>query len=151
MTVYRITLQKWAHSLVASGRAARWNGNGYFVVYTSSTRALACLENVVHRHSIGNDDLFAVMVIDIPDHLAVSQIDRQTLPADWREFTSYAASQELGNQWVRSGSSAVLRIPSAIIQEEHNYLLNPGHPDFKEISIVRSEGFAFDERLRSGA
>jgi RES domain-containing protein len=148
MTVYRITLQKWASSLVASGRAARWNSNGFFVIYASGTRALACLENIVHRRSIGNDDLFSVTVIDIPSYVAIPEIDRAALPSDWRSFTSYASCQEMGNQWVRSGASAVLRIPSAIIAEENNYLLNPAHPDFRKISIVRSEGFAFDERLR---
>jgi RES domain-containing protein len=71
MIVYRITLEKWARNLAASGRAARWNSNGRFMLYTASTRALAYLENVVHRHGMGKDDFFKVMVINIPDDLAI--------------------------------------------------------------------------------
>jgi len=61
MNVYRITLEKWAKNLTASGRAARWNSNGFYILYTASTRALACLENVVYRHCIGKDDIFKVL------------------------------------------------------------------------------------------
>lgn len=57
----------------SSGRAGRWNSNGHFMLYTASTRALACLENIVHRRSIGRDELFKITLIEIPDDLKIKK------------------------------------------------------------------------------
>ncbi|WP_338877123.1 RES family NAD+ phosphorylase [Spirosoma sp. SC4-14] len=149
MVVYRITKAVYADRLVASGGAARWNARGQFVLYTAATRALACLENVVHRSGEGLLDLFRVMVIEIPDGLLVETIDPAKLPADWFAFQQYVICQQLGANWLQRGTSAVLRVPSAIIPNEWNYLLNPAHPDFSRIRLVRTEPFTFDPRIKS--
>lgn len=147
MITYRITLTKWAGHLTASGRAARWNSNGHFMLYTASTRALACLENMVHRRSIGADDLFRVTLIEIPDDLKVEKIDKEKLPDNWQEYINYASCQALGDAWLKENETAVLQVPSAIITEEYNYLINPQHPDFARIKVHFTEKFTFDERL----
>lgn len=147
MIAYRITLTKWAGQLTPSGRAARWNSNGHFVVYTAGNRALACLENMVHRRSIGADDLFRVTLIAVPDDLKIKKIDKKELPADWQEYERYAFCQLIGDTWLKENTTAVLRVPSAIIPEEFNYLINPRHPDFNRIKVHSTEPFGFDERL----
>lgn len=147
MLVYRITLQRWAGLLTASGRAARWNSNGHFVLYTAGSRALACLENLVHRGSIGPQELFRVTVIDIPDNLEIETISVEALSAGWTDYLQYAHCQRLGDEWVRQGRSAVLQVPSAIIAEESNFLINPQHPQAARIRVVRTEPFVFDTRL----
>ncbi len=147
MMLYRITLAKWAGQLTASGRAARWNSNGHFMIYAASTRALACLENMVHRRGMGSDELFQTTVIQIPDGLKIKEIGKKKLPADWQEFTSYAFCQAMGDAWLKGNSTPLLRVPSAIIPEEFNYLINPRHPDFGRIKVQSIESFAFDERL----
>ncbi len=147
MIAYRITLAKWAGQLTASGRAARWNSNGHFMTYAASTRALACLENMVHRRSIGADDLFRVTLIEIPDELKIKKIDKKGLPDNWQEYTNYAFCQVIGDTWLKGKATAVLRVPSAIIPEEYNYLINPQHPDFGRIKVHATESFGFDERL----
>jgi len=147
MITYRITLAKWAGRLTASGRAARWNSNGYFMIYVASTRALACLENVVHRRSIGVDDLFRVTLIEIPDDLQVKKVDKGTLPTNWEEYMNYSSCQAIGDSWLKENETAVLQVPSAIITEEYNYLLNHQHPDFSTIKVRSIEKFKFDERL----
>lgn len=149
MLVYRITKAIYADRLVASGGAARWNSRGQFVIYTAATRALACLENVVHRSGEGLLDNFRVMSIDIPDNLPVEIIDPNLLPPDWYEFRQYDACQQIGGEWLRKGQSAVMRVPSAIISNECNYLLNPVHPDFLRINLVGAEPFTFDPRIKS--
>jgi len=149
MLVYRITKAVYADRLVASGGAARWNIRGQFVIYTAATRALACLENVVHRSGEGLQDLFRVMVIDIPDNLPLETIEPTTLPTDWFDFHQYIVCQRLGGDWLQRGRSAILRVPSAIIPNEWNYLLNPAHPDFSRIRLVRTEPFTFDPRIKS--
>lgn len=147
MIAYRITLAKWAGHLTASGRAARWNSNGYFMLYSASTRALACLENMVHRRSIGADDLFRVTLIEIPDDLEIKKIDKNRLPINWQEYINYISCQSIGNAWLKGNETVVLQVPSAIITEEYNYLINPQHVSFPRIKIHSIEGFTFDERL----
>ncbi|GAB4053055.1 RES family NAD+ phosphorylase [Spirosoma litoris] len=148
MFVYRITKATYADRLVASGGAARWNSRGQFVIYTAATRALACLENVVHRSGEGLLDNFRVMVIEIPDTLSVVTIAPENLPDNWFDFQQYDACQRIGNDWLRMGQSAVLRVPSAIIPNEWNFLISPSHPDFSRIQLVRTEAFAFDPRIK---
>lgn len=148
MLVYRITKAMYADRLVASGGAARWNSRGQFVIYTAATRALACLENVVHRGSEGLSSTFRVMVIDIPDTVRIETIDPQMLPEDWIDYQQYKTCQPLGGEWLNSNRSAVLRVPSAIIPNEWNYLLNPAHPDFSGIRLLQTEPFIFDPRIK---
>lgn len=121
------------------------------MIYTAATRALACLENVVHRSGEGLLDTFRVMVIDLPDELLIQTVAVDGLPADWFDFRQYDTCQRIGGEWLRSGTSAVLRVPSAIIASEWNYLLNPAHPDFTRIRLLRTEPFAFDPRIKTGA
>lgn len=148
MLIYRITKTQYADRLVASGGAARWNPRGRFVIYTAATRALACLENVVHRSGEGLLENFRVMVIDIPDDLVIETILPDTLPPDWFDFAGYGRCQALGDDWLSRNQSAVLRVPSAIIAQEWNYLLNPAHPDFPRIILLRTEAFVFDSRIK---
>ncbi|QDK80187.1 RES domain-containing protein [Spirosoma sp. KCTC 42546] len=148
MLVYRITKTIYADRLVASGGAARWNSRGQFVIYTAATRALACLENVVHRSGEGLLADFRVMVIDVPDTLPMEIISLENLPSDWFEFRQYDACQRIGGEWLRHGRSAVLKVPSAIIPNEWNFLLNPAHPDFTRITLLQTEPFAFDPRIK---
>ncbi len=149
MLVYRIVLEKWSQSLTASGQAARWNSRGRFVLYSAGTRALACLENVVHRNSRGLNHLFKTMVIEVPDDVLIESIQAENLPDGWHEFESYPITQQLGDAWLDGMKSAVLAVPSAIIPAEQNYLFNPQHPDFQKIKLLRTEGFVFDPRIKT--
>ena len=149
MLVYRITKTAYANRLVASGGAARWNRAGQFVLYTAATRALACLENVVHRSGEGLTADFRVMIIDVPDSLSVDIVPMDALPVDWYDFQRYEICQQIGGEWLQQSRSAVLTVPSAIIPNESNYLLNPAHPDFGRITLLRTEQFIFDPRIKS--
>lgn len=149
MLVYRITLEKYSGSLVASGNPARWNSREVKIVYTASSRALACLENVVHRSALGLQSVFRTMVIRIPAALPLTIIEKEELPQDWHLFENYPSTQAIGDAWVKKVETAILRVPSAIIGEECNYLLNPGHKDFERIEVVRTEPFSFDPRIKS--
>ena len=147
MIVYRITLAKYADKLIASGGAARWNSKDVKVIYTSGSRALACLENIVHRTSRGRDANFRVMLIEIPDNLKISICDKDSLMYDWQNFANMPYTQGLGDLWVEEASAAAIKIPSVIIPEEYNYMLNPAHEDFPRIKLLRHEPFQFDGRL----
>lgn len=149
MLVYRICLAKFADDLFASGYRARWNYKDQFVIYTASSRALACLENVVHRSGEGLNEQFRVLVIDVPDDLLVEEITLNQLPRQWEKASRYAVCQPLGAAWYGARQSAVLRVPSSIIPQEYNYVLNSRHPEFRRIQIVGREEFSFDARIKS--
>ena len=148
MEVYRIVHKRWSKKLVASGNEARWNSSGRFVIYTSASRALACLENIVHRSGEGLSELFKTMVIEISLKVSLERLDRKKLPSNWENIIHYPVTQQLGDEWLVSGRTAVLQIPSAIIPEEFNFLINPGHRDFKKIKLQRVEEFKFDHRVK---
>lgn len=148
MQVFRIGLAKYTNSLNASGRAARWNPNDIEMIYTAGSRSLACLENIVHRNQIGLNQSFKVMTIEIPDDLLVLTIQQKKLQKGWTEFYQMPITQKMGEDWINEAKSAVLSVPSAIINAEYNYLINPKHPDFKSIKLLKSEIFVFDKRIK---
>jgi len=147
MIVYRITLAIHADKLIASGNPARWNSKDVKVIYTSSSRSLACLENIVHRNSRGLNAQYRTLLIEIPNNLKIELISRKELQSGWQEFQNTPATQNLGDAWVAKGKSAILQVPSVIIPEECNYVLNPAHRDFAKIKYLRNEAFEFDGRL----
>ena len=150
MQVYRISLAKWTNKLNASGNKARWSKKGSYVIYTASTRALACLENVVHRAGEGLQQLFKVMVIDIPEDILIKEILLENLNEGWNKSddSTYEICQVIGENWLERAESAILKVPSSIIQKESNYLLNINHPDFRRIKIIELEDFEFDMRIK---
>lgn len=146
MEVYRITSEKWAGILQSSGRAARWNSNGVYITYTGASRALSSLEMLVHLGGEEIKNQFKVTVIDIPDDIVIEKAN-SFYNDDWTEFENFYQSQEVGDEWAKSLRTAVLRVPSAIIKKEYNYLINPQHSDFHKIKIKEIENFHFDLRL----
>lgn len=130
--------------LVASGR---WHTARRLVVYASESLALASLEVLVHCDvDLLPNDLVAIE-IDLPKKLRIAELDAGTLPRSWRVHPAPRASQQLGNDWLDAGKEAVLRVPSAVVPTESNFLLNPLHPGTRDIRVVRRIAFRFDQRL----
>lgn len=89
------------------------------------------------------------MIISAPDsdHL-IKTIDTKALPENWREFEAYSLLQKIGSEWFNSKETLILKVPSAVIPQEYNYIINTEHPDFKKnIVLVRTEAYFWDERL----
>lgn len=146
---WRIT--KRSHAKAAfSGEGARiaggrWNLPGRAMVYASSTLALAALETFVHLGEEGVSLSFVCFRIEIPDSVSIERCRRA--PRGWRSEPPGEASMRYGTAWLTEARSAVLDVPSAIVPEERNLLLNPHHPDFAELLIGRPKPFAFDPRM----
>lgn len=134
--------------LFASGNPARWNSKDTKVVYTAESKALACLENVVHRNSRGLQKNFRQMNIEIPDEIKIGEIKITDLKTDWKEFMRMSYTQTIGDVWIKESKTAVLKVPSAIVPGDSNFLLNPGHKDFKKIKLLRTLPFQFDIRIK---
>jgi RES domain-containing protein len=118
-------------------------------VYTSASLSLAALELLAHltRDIETPPDLVAIAA-EIPDRVRVTRIAIDELPVNWRRAPASPALAAIGARWIRDATTAVLAVPSAIIPEETNYLLNPRHPQFATIRVRRSQPFVFDPRLR---
>lgn len=146
---WRIAKAKYADVAFTGEGAARvggrWSSTGRRVVYTSESLALAALELLVHINPPVHLDWVAVRCEF--DESLVERIDPTELPADWRKHPPTRPTQAIGDEWIRSGRSAVLAVPSAIVPRETNFLLNPAHPDFARISVEKAEPFIYDSRL----
>jgi len=129
----------------AAKTGGRWNSRGVPVVYASASQSLAALETLVH---LTPPVMFHYKVIRIgfSDEL-VEQLKAGVLPSDWRVEPPPPSTKQLGDAWVRSSRSAILAVPSVIIPDEINYLLNPAHADFKKIAVGKPADFTFDPRL----
>jgi RES domain-containing protein len=150
MKVYRLSRKKYSEELSGKGAAmvgGRWNSRGTELIYTAESRALAMAEVAVHLTLATLPEDFVMVEVDIPDNLEISEMKTGELPKNWNAFPYNLKTQGIGDEFVRSEKSCLLKIPSAVVPGDHNYLLNPKHPDFEKISISAVENFPFDERL----
>lgn len=150
MIVYRICNKLYANDLQGIGAkmyGGRWNNVGNAVVYTSSSRALAALEVLVHLPSTTLKKLdFTVVSIEIPEN-SVEEIFYDDIKRDFQinRFSTYF--KNIGDNWLRENSSLLLKVPSVVIHEEMNYLINPNHKDFNKVKLTETKLFRFDDRL----
>ncbi|MBZ9729399.1 RES family NAD+ phosphorylase [Salegentibacter sp. JZCK2] len=149
MEVFRISHINYSKKLSCSGSANRWNFDGEYVIYTGSSRSLSTLELVVHRNSVQSLPNYEVMIISIADiEELYEQIPIKKLPKNWRKLEAYYKLQNIGSKWYKEQRSLVLKVPSAVIPKEYNYIINTKHPDFSSnVSLVRNEDYFFDKRL----
>jgi len=124
----------------------RWNAPGSPMVYTAGSAALAALEMLVHLGRGATLPAYVLIACSFDDTL-VSRLDRSRLPAHWRSYPAPPELQLLGGKWLKRGTSPVLEVPSAVIPNEPNYMLNPRHRDFASITLSPPEPFEFDLRL----
>jgi RES domain-containing protein len=151
LRVFRICRRAFARSpLDGRGGLAvggRWHGPPRLVVYASQSLSLASLEVLVHADfDLVPKDLVA-LELDVPASVKVATLSATVLPRTWRHHPAPASLQRLGNAWLDRASSCVLRIPSAVIPSESNFLLNPKHSDIQKLRVVRRTNFRFDPRL----
>ncbi len=149
MEVFRISMAEHAGGLFASGSPNRWNKRGQFVIYAGSSRALSTLELIVHQAYIIPTAKYKVMVISIPeDKRFIREIRLNELPRDWRTMAAYPFLQEIGSAWYESRKTLMLKVPSVIIPNESNYIINTRHPDFQQkVHLEKTENFFWDKRL----
>lgn len=147
MTVFRIASSKYPANdgKGASLYGGRWNRKGTAVIYTAESRALCALEIMANAEELGND--YVVIAIEIPEGTFIRKLSISELPAGWDIAEPIEATRSIGTRWAHELETAVLRVPSAVIPREFNYILNPLHPDFSTFRFSEPEPFYFDDRL----
>lgn len=141
---YRDQLFSGQGGLYASGR---WTPRGRPVVYTSASISLAVLEYTVNYRRHGWVPATVLGRATIPASIRVETISIGKLPANWFAASPPPQLQVFGGAWLERGETAVLKVPSAIVTEEWNYLLNPLHADFRKFRISTTKPFNFDQRV----
>ena len=150
-TVYRIFKTKFAATWFDGEGAfrfgGRWNSRGSRILYTAGSLSLAALEMLVHLNDEELLIAYSFAAVEFDEHLVLSVEEFTALPDEWSASPPPLAIQKIGDDWVKSKTSVVLRVPTSILPVESNYLINAGHPDFAKIKLGEPQRFAFDKRL----
>jgi RES domain-containing protein len=148
MIVYRLATALYKEDLSGTGAklfGGRWNSVGIPALYTTENISLAVLEILVRvdKHTI--PDSYHLIKINIPNSIIPAAISQEKLKKGWKDDIGY--TQWMGDEFIKSNEGILLKVPSAIVEEENNYLLNTNHKDFQKVKIQRVSAFHFDKRL----
>ena len=150
MIIFRLSRSKYSSDLSGKGAektGGRWNSKGTAMVYTSDSRALCTAEIAVHTQLGILPKDFLLVSIKIPDDLKIKMIPKRHLTSNWNSIPHSGTTQELGDGFVKANEFAVMKVPSAVVSGDFNYLINPFHPDASKIKITKTEAFTFDQRM----
>jgi RES domain-containing protein len=148
MIIYRLANAAYIDDLSGTGAklfGGRWNTPGIAAIYTAENISLAALEILVNTDKNKIPPSYSLLKLNIPDGLTIKKITASTLKDKW--FNDFEYSQFIGSEFLRSGKEVMMKLPSAVVREENNFLLNPAHGDFKKITIKEITTFDFDVRL----
>src|ERR1035438_6035511 len=127
------------------GASARWHTAGRLIVYLADCPAGALLERIVHMTDMYDDaflpQFYQLLKVVVPDELVIKQLNT-IAPVDWKEHPEFTGC--LGDAWLASLESPLARVPSVIAPHTWNYLLNPAHPDAKQVEIAEVVKERFD-------
>lgn len=154
MVTYRIEREKYLDSVLSGIGASmsegfRWNSLNTKLVYTAESRALATLEISVHldlSEDLPSDRFY--VAIEIPDSITILEVKIEDLPEDWNAKPPTKTTQIIGDDFVNYNESVILKVPSSIVPQEFNYLINPNHKDIEKIKIIAVEKMGFDARFK---
>jgi len=150
MRVFRLSKRKYSKELNGKGAAKsgnRWNSKGTEIIYTAESRALAMAEVAVHLTLATLPSDYVMIEIEIPDNIIIKEIILKELDEDWNNHPPNINTQKIGDEFIDSIKECLLKIPSAVVQGDSNYLINPYHTDFKKIKIIEITDFPFDKRI----
>ncbi|MEA1922232.1 MAG: RES family NAD+ phosphorylase [Pseudomonadota bacterium] len=148
--LFRIATSEHINDISGTGAriyGGRWNHKGYPVVYASDSRSLAALEFLVHVPMALAPENLSILEINISETVEIKSVNAGQLPLNWREYPAPEQLANIGTKWLKSKSSLMLEIPSAVVEREINILINPLHKDIKNVKLVSVEKFSFDPRL----
>lgn len=150
MRVFRLSRKKYAKDLSGKGASLfgnRWNSKGVEMLYTAESRALAMAEVLVHLSLLALPDDYMMIEIEVPESIQIELLKSNSLGENWNLNPLNPKTQALGDAFIHSKSKCVLRVPSAVVNGDFNYLLNPNHPEIHKIKIVDIVKFPFDKRV----
>jgi RES domain-containing protein len=152
MELYRIAQEKFAEDLSGNGArlfGGRWNSEGQFALYTSFTRSLALLETLAHTPAkLLQAKTYLLITLFVPDTTTIQTLETKKLPNGWDDVEISPFTQKTGDQFLIAKKNLALVVPSVLMPEEINYILNPLHADFKKVKIINKRRIHFDKRVQ---
>ena len=117
------------------------------MLFTAEHISLATLEMLVHINFVEIPDALYLLYISLPETSTANEIKISSLKSSWRNDEAYSAF--IGDEFLLQNKALYLKVPSAAVIEENNYIINPKHPDFSKVKIIKSVAFEFDKRFFS--
>jgi len=150
MILYRLSREKYKDDLTGTGAKlypGRWNSLGTAVLYTAENRSLSALEVAIHLPlGIIPPDYFMTTIF-VPDSIAITILDESLLPTNWHILSNAIFTKKVGDAFVIDAQFLAMKVPSASVKGDFNWLLNPAHAEFPAVKILENEPFPFDSRL----
>ena len=131
----------------AKQSGGRWNRPGNAMLYCASNISLAVLETFIHLKAGGLPLNRYLVELKIPDAVWARATLRDAPPVGWDAIPTGKVSLDEGDRWLKANYSALLIVPSVIVSEERNVLINPLHPDAQQIKARKVRKWAYDPRL----
>ena len=151
MIVYRITREKYHKDISGAGSrmyGGRWNSKGIAVLYTAETRALSTLELLVHTDYDLIPPRLKLLTIELPiKSEQLYEIKIKELPENWKRVPPPDELKRIGEKCLVRENRLAIKVPSVIIPDEYNIVINPGHPDFERVLLKKIEDYQLDQRL----
>jgi RES domain-containing protein len=150
MEVFRLARKKYPIELSGKGASisgARWNSKGTEIIYCAQNRALAMAEVLVHLSLATLPSDFVMLTIDIPEDIFIERLNPEKLNIDWNVFPCTFETPFLGDDFIKRNEACVLKVPSAVVKGDFNFLINSYHADFYKIKITEQVDFPFDKRI----
>lgn len=151
MTVFRIASANYIADLSGNGSklyGGRWNEKGVAMVYFASSRAMAIMELLVH---LMPEDLYkdyAIAEFKVPDD-KILKISLTELPDNWKDEEREVYLKKIGKKFIDDGRYLLMQIPSILVEEENNFIMNPSHTDAQKVKLISQRIFKFDRRLKN--
>lgn len=147
MIIYRLTTSVFADNISGEGAriyGGRWNPVGLAMVYMSEFISLSILEILVRASKENSPGTYTLLSIQIPD-TPFAGVELKKLNLGWQHHLEY--TRWIGEEFLKTNQMLTLKVPSAIVPQEHNFLINPLHKDFKKVKIIHTELLELDKRL----
>jgi RES domain-containing protein len=148
MIIYRLAVEKYSSDLSGAGAklyGGRWNNKGLAMLYTTENISLSVLEILVNANRNEIPPAYELLKLNIANTVGYSTITKEKLKEAWKDDFEY--TQWIGTAFLKENKKLLLKVPSAVVDDEYNFLVNPNHSDFKKLKIEAASHFKFDKRL----
>jgi RES domain-containing protein len=152
MEVYRITQQEFTEDLTGNGArlfGGRWNSEGFFALYVSSSRSLALLETLAHTPAKMLDvRVYHLIALSVPENMLTQKVSVKNLLPGWDAPDTRPFTKKIGDTFLSNKRNLMLEVPSVIMPEEINFVINPLHQDMKQVKVINKRRIYFDNRIK---
>ena len=150
MKIYRLAKGNFAKDLTGEGSrlfGGRWNHIGIPCLYSSESRSLAILEYSVNIELYSIPRALSMVTIDVPED-KILEVEIPSMPGNWKAAPAPTETKNYGTGILSELKSMIIKIPSTIIEEEYNYLINPLHRDISNIKVINIVNFIYDLHIK---